>query len=598
MSSLLQAPLPERLAAFGRRHADALLLAAVTAAAAAPRLWSLGALPRGVHGDEAQFAMDAQRVLDSGWIGVYTASALGQPAGIAYVLAPGQWLFGATPLGARFGVALVSILAAPLAYALFRQLAGRAVATFAALLLAVSLWHIHLGRVAAPTALVPTSELLTLTFWALGLRRGDWYWFLLAGASLGLGIYTYNVYPIFVVAFAFWVLAHTFVWERGPGLSLWLRNVAIAALASFVVALPLFAYAARGGGSYFNHYRSYYEQYSVLQSPPFQQGGFGEKLGVLLDQVQRFFGAYAWQGVTDYVDGAAPHGEPMLGALLLGLVLLGAAFVLRRAREPANSLCLIMVAVIPLTSILQTNATYRGPLGAAPFLLYFAAVPLAFAWERGAVMRPYAGAALRGAAVLALLLVAYRDVALYFRDWARSPVFDWVYARQISAASTYAQSLPDRPYVYFYSERWSFNYETRQYLAPGLAGEDRSREFGQHQGFDIDRSRDALILLLPPYVNDAEQIRQRYPSGLEFVMRDGGETLFIAYLVPRRGAALPRLVRGPPASGRLPGRVRAGPRRSARAGRGSRAARKAQERRLLPARGRSTSSSWVVAALR
>lgn len=539
MISLPEAPLVERLAAFGRRHTDAVLLAAVTATAAAPRLWSLGALPRGVHGDEAQFAMDAQRVLDSGWIGVYTASALGQPAGIAYALAPGQWLFGATPLGARFGVALVSVLAAPLAYILFRFLAGRAVAAFAALLLAVSLWHVHLGRVAVPTALVPTSELLTLTFWALGLRRGDWHWFLLAGASLGLGLYTYNVYPIFVVAFALWVLAYTFVWKRGPGLALWVCNVAIAALASFAVALPLFVYVASAGSGYFEHYRSYYQQYSVLQSRPFQEGDLAQKLDVLWGQVQRFFGAYAWRGVTDYVDGAAPAGEPMLGPLLLLLLLLGTASALRRAREPANALCLIMVAVIPLTSVLQTNATYRGPLGAAPFLLYLAALPLAYAWQRAARLPLRAGAALRSAAVLALLLVAYRDLGTYFRDWARSPTFDWVYAREISAASTYARSLPERPYVYFYSARWSFNYETRQYLAPGLAGEDRSREFGRRQDLDIDRSRDALVLLLPPYIDLAAAVRQRYPGGREFVLRDGEVTLFFAYLVPRLGATLP-----------------------------------------------------------
>jgi len=295
-------------ARISRRHPDLLFAVGLTVAAALPRLWSLGDVPQGVHGDEAQFAMDAQRLLDSGWIGVYTPSALGQPAGIAYVSAIGQWLFGATALGARLGVALVSIAAVPLAYLLFRLLADRTVAVIAALLLAVSLWHIHLGRVAAPTALVPTSELATLTLWTIGLRRGDWYWFLLAGVSLGLGLYTYTVYPSFVVAFALWILIYTVVWKRGPGFWPWAHNVAIAALAAFVTALPLFAYIADPDNDYLSHYRNYYDLYSVPASDAYAQADFGGRVDLIVDQAGRFLGAYAWHGTTDFVDGAAPDG--------------------------------------------------------------------------------------------------------------------------------------------------------------------------------------------------------------------------------------------------------------------------------------------------
>ena len=52
--------------AFAAKHADLLLLIALTAIAAVPRLWALGEIPQGVHGDEAQVGMDAWRVLEEG----------------------------------------------------------------------------------------------------------------------------------------------------------------------------------------------------------------------------------------------------------------------------------------------------------------------------------------------------------------------------------------------------------------------------------------------------------------------------------------------------------------------------------------------------
>jgi hypothetical protein len=109
------------------------------------------------------------------------------------------------------------------------------------------------------------------------------------------------------------------------------------------------------------------------------------------------------------------------------------------------------------------------------------------------------------------------------------------------------QSLPEKPYVYFYSSRWSFNYETRQYLAPDVDGEDRSREFGRVQGFGpaggLDRSLDSLVMLLPPYTEALADVRRLYPGGQEVIRRDGDQVLFIAYHLPavgQAGAAAPR----------------------------------------------------------
>src|SRR5688572_32430513 len=95
MATLTAVPAPDTrtasrlpLLVFAEKHADLLFLIALTAIAAVPRLWALGEIPPGIHGDEAQVGTDAWRVLEDGWIGVYTLAALGQPAGHAYYAAP------------------------------------------------------------------------------------------------------------------------------------------------------------------------------------------------------------------------------------------------------------------------------------------------------------------------------------------------------------------------------------------------------------------------------------------------------------------------------------------------------------------------------
>ena len=163
-----------RVTAYVRAHdwtLDAALIVAVTLAAAALRLVKLGAIPYGVHSDEAQIGTDAHRILTDGWIGVYTHAALGQPTGHAYLTTPSIWLFGDNAVALRLPLALVAMAAVPLLYLLVRTSFGRVEATLAAALLACSYWHLFYSRVAHWSILRhhPVAVLLCLM---LGLRTG------------------------------------------------------------------------------------------------------------------------------------------------------------------------------------------------------------------------------------------------------------------------------------------------------------------------------------------------------------------------------------------------------------------------------------------
>src|SRR3972149_8483389 len=82
-------------------------------------------------------------------------------------------------------------------------------------------------------------------------------------------------------------------------------------------------------------------------------------------------------------------------------------------------------------------------------------------------------------ALLVLIVPAYVGVTTTYQYFG--PVQDnvdmkYVYPYQMDAASHYLSGLPDGTFVYFLSGNWSFDYETRRFIAPKAAGVDRSRE--------------------------------------------------------------------------------------------------------------------------
>jgi hypothetical protein len=98
----------------------------------------------------------------------------------------------------------------------------------------------------------------------------------------------------------------------------------------------------------------------------------------------------------------------------------------------------------------------------------------------------------------------------------------------------------DDAYFYFYSARAPFRLETRQFLARDAQGEDRSREFSDADGSieGIDRSRQAVFVLLEPYFDLLPAIEARYPGGTEVEARRDGKLEFRAYVLPADGGGV------------------------------------------------------------
>ena len=502
---------------------DVVLVAAVTLVAAMLRLIKLGDIPYGVHPDEAQIGLDAFRISRDHWIGVYSHAALGVPTLNAYIDWPGIWLLGHTAFSLRLPLALVGLAAVPLLYALVRVAYGRLEAFFAALLLGVSYWHLFYSRVAHSSISYPTIFLGAMLCLMLGLTRRRLWWFAPSGALLGLGIYAYNVDAIaFVAVAAFFIVMALVRFRREPELRWWLKAAAITGGVALVVTLPFINYVRNPDAYYWTHIDDY-RNTGVLRSQEYRDAGTWGRTKIIARQLRDFAATYTWDGQPDIID--ANGLRPVFDPVTLALLAAGAVIAGLKRREPMVILAACCIVILPLPALLQRGSMMREPLGAAPFAMFIAALPLAWLWryvmdaERRAMR-----IAAAGGVVLAVASVNAITVRDYFWTWRDDELTRFVYHQEMTSASEYMKTLPPDAYVYFYSERHPLGLETRTYLAPGIEGEDRSAEFSSNHGSiqQIDRSRPAVFVLLGDYLRLLPDIERAYPGGVERkVVRDG-----------------------------------------------------------------------------
>jgi len=528
-----------RALAAGARTArvDIAIIVTVTGLAAALRLWHLGTVPLGIHGDEAWTGLDARRVLHEGWIGPYVDSALGQPTGPLYVTALLFSFLPDTTTTVRASMALLGVATVPLAYAAFGSMFNRTAGAFAALLLAVMMWHLHLSRTAFMVVSWPFVEMAVL--WALwqAMRRGSWWLFAVAGALHGMGIYAYNVYLLFLpvpfvtLAWAWWSATGAVEKRRV------LAGAASFAVAAMIVAVPMVRYVIDHGDEYREHQRVV----ALTDSQRWKDAGAGGRVELIRDRAEEWGRGLAQGDRPDYGDGLATAGHPVVAPAVLLLALGGLAMAAWNWRRAENVTLLAACALLPGGALLTVgDGLFRRTLGLAPFVAVLAALPLAWVWQRlSAAPRP-ACYVCRGALLAAVAAIGAQATYQYFGPVQDAQEMRIVYPYQLDAASRYMEHLPEGTYVYFFSSRWSFDYETRRFLAPDVSGEDRSREFGQAPvaaggalDFSARPSGDVAFVFLAPYLDDVARAITRYPGGEPSQQQRGNEVMFRAYLVRR-----------------------------------------------------------------
>jgi 4-amino-4-deoxy-L-arabinose transferase-like glycosyltransferase len=231
-------PTPAR---FTPRRVQALAMGTILVVAALLRLPMLGSVPNGLFLDEASRGYDAYALLLTGadqygnrWplfaegIDDYT------PTLYTAQLVPSVAALGLTEAAVRLPAALAGLLTVYVTYLCGARLFGKVAALTGAALVAISPWQILPSRTGAEWVLLPL--FVTAGVWLLLRGRTHGPSLLLAGAALGVGLYSYAfarlLVPLLVAGFAalFWRdLAPRWRWAVVGSVLLGLLAVPLAA---------------------------------------------------------------------------------------------------------------------------------------------------------------------------------------------------------------------------------------------------------------------------------------------------------------------------------------------------------------------------------
>ncbi len=229
------------------------------------QFFRIARVPPGLFPDEAAFAIDGLNVL-KGQLTLYSENEGGAGALWRYLLAPYFALFGASIFTLRAFAGGVGVLSAGMAYLVTRELTlaptrqpdqvssakrrvslelwwPETIAFIAALLLAVSFWHVSQSRPAFPTVLMLLSQ--DAAFFCLwrAFRSGRRRWFLLFGFSLGLMAYAYLPGKLVPVVPLFFLLLQWLISRRRAFLITRWRSLLMSAGVAGLVALPMILFA-------------------------------------------------------------------------------------------------------------------------------------------------------------------------------------------------------------------------------------------------------------------------------------------------------------------------------------------------------------------
>ncbi len=213
----------------------------------------------------------------------------------------------------------------------------------------------------------------------------------------------------------------------------------------------------------------------------------------------------------------------------------GIGISLWRWRKPAHLLAALAVLAGMAATILATvyGGDMRRSLIASPFIYAAAGIgAVEIIALAGRLAGPMGQRISLIAIAVGLVAALSWNVWYYFGDFTQSEHTRWVYTGDLVGSLKAAHQTADPGRIYFYSGRWSYNYEVRSFLYPNTGGVDRSREFGAYS-LDRDDPGPVTYVLLPPYQVDLDRLKALYPGGSSTLEYDKqGGLRFAVYHLP------------------------------------------------------------------
>jgi len=485
------------------------------------RGWKITAIPPGMHGDEAEWALiekelitgQRKEIIGIGRKGIYfDFPTLGFWAQGIFLK-----IFGVNIFGARISSVLIGSLTVVLFFIFLKIFFSLKIAFLASLLLSFSHYHIAYSRMALSNIWTPFWEVLTFLLLFQGLKKNSWAYLSATGASLGLGLYfhhTTRVLPLIIGGFAILRIFSSKDNERKK----YLKQICIISVLGLLVFLPQLIYFAKnpqdicarcGEISIFSHLNEYYSKYQT------------RSLGIIIirqffKNIQLFFVG----GDIGYYFYGFPG--PMLSPIAILLTFVGSFSLLKNINREINQFIAIWILlIIILGGVLTIDAPSSQRLvGIIPAIFFLIALGIKTIYLQIKKLKTFSFFKSTKITVSTLIISLFvvadftYNGNVYFIHYIHTQE-GWAQREPATAIAKLLTTLPYNSYVYMLRENsWLyFRHGTIRFLTPQVKGEDviRSDKVIPSQ---CDKY-DYLFYIMPPNSPSAPKLKHHYPHGVE-----------------------------------------------------------------------------------
>lgn len=531
------------------------------------RFEQLAAYPPEMNSDMVVNILDAYKIHRGEDYRIFLSNNGGREPLHMYLMA-----FAASLPGLRFDrttlffvSALESFLTLPVMFWFAVEVIGKhgrkqalVVGLLATALLAVSFWHVSLARQGLRIPLSPLLTTLSAALFARALRHNRRSDFILAGITLGFGLYSYKsvrMLPlVYVICVAIALLLRRNSWRMRWR---YLRNLVVLAFVAGAVFLPTFRFWIEQPDQF--------TQRATTRIFGDQPTTDAERLDLLRQGGATFLSnirsaLLMFHHTHDNTWISAIPGQPALDPVTGTFFLLGAAAwlgLLARERDPVYWFVPVLFFVMLLLTALAIAFPIEVPSlqranGAIPSAYLIAALPLArLCRQFNRTLPRVPGLAVAAGFVIIVIASAYQyNRGLYFGDFMDN------YHRSAQNHSEAGQILQgfaesDGAYGNAFVMSWPHWWDYRalsveagamrwansivgierlpQYIRYGLRREDE---------YQLQAERDLLFFFTPRDVEAPTRLRQWFPDGRQLEIRqEPADKSFFIYRVPALGEA-------------------------------------------------------------
>ncbi|MBI3912922.1 MAG: phospholipid carrier-dependent glycosyltransferase [Chloroflexi bacterium] len=433
------------------------------------RFYAIDRLPPGLFGDEAVEGLDALDILAGNWQ-IWFHAHLGREPLFVYLVATSYFFFGVSPFATRLPAILAGIVTIPAAYWLTREWCAqlfsaeraRRIAILTALLLAISFWHLELSRNAHRDILLPLVQAVGYAVLWRAIRLREVRLYALAGAILGLAIYTYSpgrFVGVFIAAFCALELFLARYARRVRELSTVSfngRGFWLAGGAALLVMLPLGIYFAQNPAQFSRRF----ESVSILRAE--------QPLSVLSESIAGNLAMFVVPGAGYASTHYNLPGKPVFDLFLAPWFIAGIVLAFARARRAEYRFLLLWFFIMLMPAFLTSDMIPKGvrDFGVVPGVFVFPA--LAADWVLGKFGTRKDAKDAKGTIetkgvnrglTLPHLVIAFSLVASalltvndYFFEWAKLPTLPTAFDQDYAQVAAFVRREPANEPIYVSAE--------------------------------------------------------------------------------------------------------------------------------------------------